>query len=146
MAKKSIIINPLDNVAVALCDLKAGETEQGVTLQEDVKKGHKFALRGIANGENIIKYGVPIAHATEDIAVGKWVHTHNVKTNLSENLEYEYNKVDCELHPAKMRKVNVYPRADGNVGIRNEIWVIPTVGCVKSVSYKHQKLPTHREV
>ena len=88
MAKKSIIINPLDNVAVALCNLKKGETEQGVTLAEDVTKGHKFALHAIKSGEQIIKYGVPIAHATEDISVGKWVHTHNVKTNLSENSEY----------------------------------------------------------
>ena len=130
MAKKTIIINPLDNVAVALADLAKGELAEGVTLVEDVKKGHKFALRPIANGENIIKYGVPIAHATKDIAVGEWVHTHNVKTNLSENLEYEYTPVQCDLKPAKMRQVNVYPRANGDVGIRNEIWVIPTVGCV----------------
>lgn len=130
MAKKSIIINPADNVAVALADLKCGELHEGVTLAEDVKKGHKFALRPIKTGENVIKYGVPIAHATEDISVGKWVHTHNVKTNLSENLEYEYNPVQCDLAPAKARKVNVYARADGNVGIRNEIWVLPTVGCV----------------
>lgn len=130
MTKKSIIINPLDNVAVALCDLKKDETEQGVILKEDVAKGHKFALRAIANGENVIKYGVPIAHATADIQAGKWVHTHNVKTNLSENLEYEYNKVDCALKPVKPRKVNVYVRGNGDVGIRNEIWIIPTVGCV----------------
>ncbi|MGN1372698.1 MAG: UxaA family hydrolase [Candidatus Coproplasma sp.] len=130
MAKRTIIINPLDNVAVALADLEKGEIAEGVTLAEDVKKGHKFALRPIANGENIIKYGVPIAHATKDIAVGEWVHTHNVKTNLSENLEYEYAPVQCDLKPAKMRQVNVYPRANGDVGIRNEIWVIPTVGCV----------------
>ena len=130
MAKKTIIINPIDNVAVALADLAKGELCEGVTLAEDVKKGHKFALRPIANGENIIKYGVPIAHATRDIAVGEWVHTHNVKTNLSENLEYEYAPVQCDLKPAKMRQVNVYPRANGDVGIRNEIWVIPTVGCV----------------
>ena len=130
MAKKTIIINPIDNVAVALADLNKGELCEGVTLAEDVKKGHKFALRPIENGENIIKYGVPIAHATRDIAVGEWVHTHNVKTNLSENLEYEYAPVQCDLKPAKMRQVNVYPRANGDVGIRNEIWVIPTVGCV----------------
>jgi len=130
MAKSTIIINPADNVAVALTDLKKGAVYEGVTLVEDVKKGHKFALRPIKNGENVIKYGVPIAHATEDIAPGRWVHTHNVKTNLAENLEYEYSPVKCTLPKAKARKVNVYERADGNVGIRNEIWVIPTVGCV----------------
>lgn len=130
MVKKTIIINPIDNVAVALADLAKGEVYEGVTLIEDVKKGHKFALRPIKNGENVIKYGVPIAHATRDIAVGEWVHTHDVATNLSENLEYEYSPVQCDLKPAKMRQVNVYPRANGDVGIRNEIWVIPTVGCV----------------
>ena len=130
MAKKTIIINVADNVAVALTDLKKGEVYEGVTLAEDITKGHKFALRPIKKGENIIKYGTPIAHATEDISVGQHVHTHNVKTNLNENLEYTYNKVDCALPAGKMRQVNVYRRANGDVGIRNELWVIPTVGCV----------------
>ena len=130
MAKRSIIINSADNVAVALCDLKKGQTEQGVTLAEDITKGHKFALRDIKCGENIIKYGTPIAHATEDIPVGAHVHTHNVKTNLNENLEYTYDRVECALPEGRMRKVNVYRRKDGNVGIRNELWIIPTVGCV----------------
>ncbi len=130
MAKKSIIINRLDNVAVALCDLKAGETEQGVKLAEDITKGHKFALKDIKNGEQIIKYGNSIAHATADIPAGCHVHTHNVKTNLKENLEYEYNKVPTPVKKVAPRTVNVYERANGDVGIRNEIWVIPTVGCV----------------
>lgn len=130
MAKKSIIINPLDNVAVALCDLKKGQTEQGVTLKDDITKGHKFALKDIKSGEHILKYGNPIAYATADIKEGCHVHTHNVHTNLSENLEYEYNKVSTPLGKVAGRKVNVYLRANGEVGIRNEIWVIPTVGCV----------------
>ncbi len=130
MSKKTIIINPLDNVAVALCDLKKGETHEGVTLSEDITKGHKFTLHAIKKGENIIKYGNPIACATADIAKGAHVHTHNVRTNLSENLEYSYNKIPTDLKPVKGRKVKVYPRANGDVGIRNEIWVIPTVGCV----------------
>ncbi len=130
MAKKSIIINKLDNVAVALADLKKGEAYEGVTLAEDITKGHKFALRPIKAGENIIKYGTPIAHATRDIAAGEHVHTHNVCTNLNENLQYTYSPVDCALPAGRMRRVNVYRRANGDVGIRNELWVIPTVGCV----------------
>ena len=130
MLKKTIIINPLDNVAVALCDLKKGETHEGVTLAEDITKGHKFTLRAIKKGENIIKYGSPIACATQDIPAGCHVHTHNVQTNLSENLEYTYNKIPTDLPKVKARKVNVYERANGDVGIRNELWVIPTVGCV----------------
>ena len=130
MAKKTIIINALDNVAVALTDLKKGEVHEGVTLVEDITKGHKFTLRDIKKGENIIKYGNPIACATADIQKGAHVHTHNVHTNLSENLEYTYNKVPTDIKPVKGRKVNVYERANGDVGIRNELWVIPTVGCV----------------
>ena len=130
MAKKTIIINALDNVAVALTDLKKGEVHEGVTLANDITKGHKFALKPIKKGENVIKYGNPIAHATEDIAVGEHVHTHNVHTNLAENLEYSYNKIPTDVPSAKPRKVKVYPRANGDVGIRNELWVIPTVGCV----------------
>ena len=72
-----------DNVAVALEPLKAGEQLLGVTLAEDIPAGHKFALRPIAEGENVVKYGFPIGHATAPIAAGAWVHTHNVKTNLS---------------------------------------------------------------
>lgn len=130
MLKKTIIINPIDNVAVALTDLKKGETHEGVILTEDIVKGHKFTLHDVKKGENIIKYGFPIACATEDIPAGSHVHIHNVRTNLSENLEYAYNKIPTELKPVKPRRVNVYRRADGNVGIRNELWVIPTVGCV----------------
>ncbi len=130
MQKKTIIINPLDNVAVALCDLQKGGIYEGVTLKEDITKGHKFTLRDVKKGENIVKYGNPIACALQDIPQGSHVHTHNVKTNLSENLEYSYNKVVAELKAAKPRKVSVYERANGDVGIRNELWVIPTVGCV----------------
>ena len=130
MAKSTIIINKLDNVAVALRDLKKGEVHEGVTLLEDITKGHKFALRDIKKGEEIVKYGSDIAYATADIPAGSHVHTHNVHTNLSENLEYTYNKVECPKKYAVPRKINVYARANGNVGIRNELWIIPTVGCV----------------
>ena len=130
MTKNTIIINPLDNVAVALVDLKKGETHEGVTLCEDITKGHKFALKDIKSGEQIIKYGNPIARATADIAKGAHVHTHNVKTNLSENLEYTYDKIPTPLKKVKARTVNVYHRANGDIGIRNELWIIPTVGCV----------------
>ncbi len=130
MTKKTIIINGLDNVAVALTDLKKGETHEGVTLTEDVTKGHKFALKNIEKGGQVIKYGNPIAYATADIGKGAHVHTHNVKTNLSENLEYTYNKIPTGLPAVKGRKVNVYKRANGEAGIRNELWIIPTVGCV----------------
>lgn len=130
--KKTIIINPLDNVAVALCDLEKRGIYEGVTLVNDIVKGHKFALRDIKAGENIVKYGSPIARATADIKAGEHVHVHNVKTNLSENLEYVYEKSETPVKKVAPRKVNVYERKNGDVGIRNELWVIPTVGCVNA--------------
>ncbi len=130
MAKQTIIINELDNVAVALEDLHAGETHEGVELTEDITKGHKFALKDIDEGELIIKYGNPIACAYKKIEKGSHVHTHNARTNLSENLEYTYNKVETELKKVEGRKIQVYHRDGGEIGIRNELWIIPTVGCV----------------
>ena len=113
-----MIINPLDNVEVR-------------------QDGHKYAIKPIKAGENVVKYGMPIGHATCDVAVGDHVHVHNVSTNLGECLEYEYRPDASLSEPVK--KVNdipvfkAYRRKDGRVGVRNEIWVVPTVGCVNNV-------------
>lgn len=127
-----IKINPQDNVAVALCDLTKGSECLGVKLLQNVAKGHKFALAEIKKGQNVIKYGSPIGAATQDIAVGEHVHTHNMATNLCGQLTYCYSPVVSNIADGSNRKVMVYPRYDGNVGIRNELWVIPLVGCVNS--------------
>ena len=114
-----MLINNLDNVEVNLSD------------------GHKYAVRDIKAGENIIKYGSPIGHATVDIKAGEHVHTHNVKTNLSGNLEYVYEKKSYVLPKEdKTRTFMGYVRENGEVGIRNEIWIVNTVGCVNKVSEK----------
>ncbi len=131
--RKTIIINPLDNVGVALTKLAKGETAENVVLCEDIEKGHKFALRNIAEGEQVIKYGEVIGAASQQINAGSHVHTHNMHTCLDGTLEYTYNKVaKPELPKAVSRNVNVYVRKNGDAGIRNELWVIPTVGCVNS--------------
>ena len=114
---KELIINERDNVAVML----DGELS-----------GHKKALRDIKAGEDIIKYGYSIGHALEDIKAGEHVHTHNIKTNLSGTLEYEYNRTGYELKDAPKRTFMGYVREDGSVGIRNEIWIVNTVGCARS--------------
>lgn len=112
-----MIINPLDNVEV------------------DLKSGHKYALRDIKKGENIIKYGFPIGHATEDIPKGGHVHTHNLKTNLSGNLNYRYNpRKSAQFLAETDRTFLGYERSNGDVGIRNDIWIINTVGCVNKVA------------
>ena len=114
-----MIIHKLDNVEVNLSD------------------GHKYALTDIKTGENIIKYGNPIGNATTDIKKGEHVHTHNIKTNLSGNLEYFYNYKDYGIDPVETDlKINAYVRENGDIGIRNEIWIVNTVGCVNKVAEK----------
>ncbi|ALR78179.1 UxaA family hydrolase [[Enterobacter] lignolyticus] len=134
-----IKIHSLDNVVVALADIAAGAgvtvDGQTVTLRSDVARGHKFALRAIAKGENVVKYGLPIGHALTDIAPGEHIHSHNTRTNLSDLDEYSYQP---DLHAAAAlgadRDVQIYRRANGEVGVRNELWILPTVGCVNGIA------------
>ncbi len=129
-----IHIHPKDNVAVALKPIPAGTVFDGVAAKTDIPQGHKMALSALAENDQIIKYGFSIGHATGPIAPGEWVHTHNMKTNLSGEMEYTYHP---DLHyPAPQTPGTFlgYRRKDGKVGIRNEIWIIPTVGCVNDVA------------
>lgn len=133
-----IQINPADNVAVAVDNLTAG-TElningQPVTLLEDILAGHKIALKDFAVDDHIIKYGFPIGHAVKPIRTGEWVNEKNIKTNLEGLQDYTYNPVTIpEMPTAEPLTFKGYRRKNGEVGIRNEIWVIPTVGCVNGI-------------
>ncbi|MBR0084612.1 MAG: UxaA family hydrolase, partial [Bacteroidales bacterium] len=131
---KYIKINPDDNVAVALQDLQAGDVVEGVTLLTDVPRGHKVVLRDLAQGENVIKYGFPIGHVTRNKEAGTVVDHTCIKTNLEGLLDYKYTPSLVEIPPAE-RKYSFlgFPRTDGQTGIRNQIWVIPTVGCVNGI-------------
>jgi len=129
-------IDPRDNVATALRDLDAGEQQSGLILAEPVARGHKVALRAIANGEPVLKFGFPIGRATADIAPGAHVHSHNLSTALATSGDYRF---EPGAHPADgvtTATFDGYRRADGRVGTRNEIWVIPTVGCVSRTAQK----------
>ena len=188
---KYIHIHPLDNVVVALEDLKKGDlisatakapaglqsteapaglpsaqtpaglqkaasvegtsepapsavSSPGILLREDVARGHKIALTDIAAGQPVIKYGCVIARARTDIPAGSWVHTHNAETELSENTEYHYDHKVYELPEVAGKTFRGYRRADGRVGIRNELWIVPLVGCVngiaKELAEENQKL------
>ena len=131
---KYIKINPADNVAVALQDLAKGEVVEGVTLTMDIPRGHKIVLQGLRAGENVIKYGFPIGHVTRDAAAGTLVDHSCIKTNLEGLLEYDYKPALVEIPAASQRRTfKGFRRADGQVGIRNQIWVIPTVGCVNGI-------------
>jgi altronate hydrolase len=131
---KFIKINDNDNVIVALEDISKGEVVCGVTAVEDIARGHKMAIADIAENENVIKYGYPIGHATTLIKAGEWAHSHNVKTNLSSTLEYTYNQKLKDIPVTRKDTFMGYVRKNGEVGIRNEIWVVNTVGCVNGVS------------
>ena len=130
----AIKINDNDNVVVALRNITAGEEIFGVKAAENIDRGHKMALVDIKEGENIVKYGYPIGHATTDIKAGQWVHTHNTKTNLSGLLEYSYNPHLKDIPVTRESTFMGYVRKDGSVGIRNEIWIVNTVGCVNRIS------------
>ncbi|MBQ9459454.1 MAG: altronate dehydratase [Oscillospiraceae bacterium] len=135
---KLIKIHPDDNVAVALEDICAGETldagGESVAAAESVTRGHKIALREIAAGTPVVKYGCPIGVARETIRAGEWVHVHNVRTGLSESAEYAYEHREYPLPHAAPRTFEGFRRADGRAAVRNELWIIPTVGCVNSVA------------
>ena len=135
---KTILIDNNDNVAVALTDLSQGfQVEVNgttVTLKSDIKRAHKFAIKPIAQGEDILKYGYAIGHATAPIEAGEHVHSHNIKTNLSGMLEYKYEpKLDEVTFDQRNLKFKGYRRKNGDVAIRNEVWIVPTVGCVNGI-------------
>lgn len=133
-------INDKDNVAVALEELKKGEIIDNIKLLDDIPFGHKVLLNDLKNGENIIKYGNPIGHLTIDCKKGEHIHEHNLKTNLSDIIEYKY----CGENKYQPKKYDVtfngYLRQDGRAATRNEIWIIPTVGCVNNTAKMLEKI------
>ena len=140
MQQSSFIkINPADSVVVCLRPFTKGETIEvdgkTITLLHDTPAGHKVLIADASQGTNIIKYGYPIGHAREDLKAGQWVNENNLKTNLSGTLTYEYHPVDEKLNiPADNRTFQGYRRKNGEVGIRNEVWIVPTVGCVNGIA------------
>ena len=158
-----IRIHPKDNVAIALTELIPDEIyeigEQSIHVTQNIPAGHKVAIAPINESAAIVKYGSFIGHAVCDIQVGEWVHTHNMKTNLSDIIEYTYepqkatysveqeevvqseNATSHEFEEETIASEETiqpitfqgYRRGNGSVGIRNELWIIPTVGCVNSL-------------
>ena len=136
--ERYIKINRADNVAVVVAEegLRRGDRVvvdgYEIELRSDIARGHKFALCDMAKGERVVKYGYPIGHLTAAVMAGEWVHTHNLATDLDENLEYSYapQHYDIAFQPDDELYVDGFLRKDGQMGIRNELWIIPTVGCV----------------
>ncbi|MEA4876240.1 altronate dehydratase family protein [Anaerorhabdus sp.] len=137
MNKKFIKINASDNVIVIVDNVKKDEVievdSQSIQILQDTTLGHKIAFKNINENENIIKYGENIGVATTAIKTGEWVHTHNCKTVLNEHEEYFYNPLLTMLGNEENKTFNGYLRSSGKVGVRNEIWILPTVGCVNGI-------------
>lgn len=148
-----IKINGKDNVVVALNTIPAGEVIQvklddetanrgesqskdilSVTVRQEIPAGHKLAIEDIEAGSNVVKYGYRIGRASQNIKTGDWIHTHNVATALGDLLEYNYEPELVEEVYTEDATFMGFSRKNGSVGVRNEIWVIPTVGCVNNVA------------
>ncbi len=137
--KRYIRINDMDDVAVALDALQPGEKigfdDATVEIKMPIPKGHKFAIKPIQAGNNILKYGFTIGIAKMDIGIGEHVHVHNTRTSLSGHLDYTYSpELTASQKVSKIPTFKGFVRKNGTVGIRNEIWIIPTVGCVNGTA------------
>lgn len=136
-----IKINPIDTVVVCLQQLKKGDVisvdNKEIIVLEDTPAGHKILINDTPAGANIIKYGYPIGHAKEDLRAGQWVNENNLKTNLAGTMSYQYAPVkEIPKYKNDNRTFKGYVRANGEVGVRNEIWIVPTVGCVNGTAEK----------
>ena len=136
--KALLKLNPIDEVAVVLQDVSAGEElevdGQKLTAKEAILHGHKIALKPILKGQPVIKYGFPIGTATADISIGEHVHIHNMHTNMKDHENYVYQPDIRPLLPVAPETFQGYVRKDGRAAIRNEVWIIPGVGCVGDLS------------
>lgn len=139
MESNYILVNENDHVIVSLKNYVAGEKlnikGREIVLRNDIPYGHKIALKEIKEGETINKYGYPIGKATKKISIGDWVHTHNVETTLDSTLDYQYQPDENKVKSCFTDKTfQGYVRENGEVGIRNEIWIINTVGCINKTA------------
>ncbi|MBR2101576.1 MAG: altronate dehydratase [Prevotella sp.] len=145
MKQSSFIkINPADSVVVCLRPFTKGEQidvdGKSITVKQDTPVGHKLLITDAPAGTDIIKYGYPIGHAKENLVAGQWVNENNLKTNLKGTLSYEYHPVNEPLAIAKDdRTFRGYVRKNGEVGVRNEVWIVPTVGCVNGIAERLAK-------
>lgn len=140
MKGAALRVSETDNVATALVEIAAGSIIEcgglAVRAAAAIPRGHKIALGSIAAGEPVRKYGFPIGRATAPIAPGDHVHSHNLATMLGTDGAIAIEPAAPLAMQASARSFMGYHRADGRVGTRNELWVLPTVGCVARTAQK----------
>jgi len=146
--KGYIKIHENDNVVVALMEITKGKSvtvgDITVVAIESIPAGHKMAICEIPEGGEVVKYGFCIGNAKEAVKAGQWIHTHNVKTALGDLLDYTYEPVDTTMTVTEDVTFMGFNRADGKVGVRNEIWIVPTVGCVNNIATAMAKAANNR--
>jgi altronate hydrolase len=148
--RRAVRVHPTDDVAVAVDALAAGDVvrigDAWIEVCNAVPAGHKLALRAIAAGDAVRKYGWPIGRATAPIEKGEWIHSHNLGTQLEGTLAYAYEPVASTPSRVSgaMPMWEGFRRGDGRVGTRNDIWVINTVGCVNWAAEQIAKAGTER--
>ena len=141
MNAELFFLDEKDNVGITFSDLKTDEAasagQREIQILNDIPKGHKVAVKEIGKGEAVVKYGAVIGYAMKGIQVGEHVHIHNIKTGLSEQTEYKYEpeKDLSDISPIASVPL-LYKRRNGKAGIRNELWIIPTVGCVNGTAQR----------
>lgn len=120
-------INKNDNVAVVIKD-------------DNIPFGHKVALFDMQKGDNVIKYGYPIGHLTCDVKKGEHIHSHNLETNLTVNSDFSFSGENDYFPNKSDLTFNGFLRSNNKAGIRNEIWIITTVGCVSKTALQLEKI------
>lgn len=140
---QAVQINRIDNVAVALSALAAETLVEvagmRIRLRAQIPAGHKFALVSLAAGDEVIKYGFPIGRVANPVQPGDYLHSHNVRTALSGQGDFVYAP---SFQQTEQTKNNIlqgktfygFRRPDGGVATRNELWILPTVGCVNAIA------------
>ena len=141
-------VHPHDSVAVALRAVAAGELVEigggAITVREPIPQGHKIALVAHVQDQTVIKYGQPIGRATRPIEPGEHVHSHNLATALLGEIAYRPGAGAIVPAGASVRTWSGYARVDGRAATRNEVWVLPTVGCVGGLAEQVARLANTR--
>jgi altronate hydrolase len=150
MKVAALRIHENDNVAIAIEPIAKGQSiaidGEEIEARDSIPKGHKIAIRDLAADESVVKYGHVIGHATARVEKGSWVHSHNLRTNLSDIIAYEYKPVSALPAPAPSTAPTFmgYRRSNGRVATRNEIWIINTVGCVNTPAERIARIANER--
>ncbi|MFZ0850498.1 MAG: altronate dehydratase family protein [Hyphomicrobiaceae bacterium] len=133
---RTLRLDPRDNIIVAVDPVQAGWAVQGVTATARIMRGHKMAVQPIGQGQPVLKFGQIIGFASEAIAPGSHVHTHNCSfAEFERDYAFAQDARSEPLLPPELRATfEGYRRSNGKTGTRNYIGVLTSVNCSASVA------------